>query len=381
MKLIPAWAAIPFLLPLLSGQAPSGQAGHKPAAAASIDRIAKEADAAREANKIDDAIALYKKGLALKPSWDEGAWYLGTLYYNLDDYAHGRDAFRRLTLLKPDLAVGWAMLGLCEFRTREYPDALPHLSRAIALGVESDQNISDVVHYHYALLLTRNGQYEDAMKTLAMFAQRGLTQPDYIEAEGLAALRKPLLPIELPPGERETVMDVGRALYDASALKTAEAAGEFKVLLEKYPTLPNLHYLYGSFLLFSDVDQGLAEIKKELETSPNHVPAMVTLASEYLRAQDFKTALPYAEKAVETDSHSFPAHAVLGRILSEGDLDPARGIKQLEMARLIAPSSPQVRMALASAYSKSGRKEDAAKERQEFLKLRKQADEGSKGTP
>ncbi len=365
---------VPVLAALSLAQA---QAPNK---ASAIERISKEADAAREANRVDEAIGLYKKGVALKPSWDEGWWYLGTEYYNLDDYANGRDAFRHLTVIKPDLALGWAMLGLCEFRTRDYHDSLAHLSRGVALGVESDQNISDVVHYHYALLLTRDAQYEDAMKILAMFAQRGLNQPDYIEAEGLAALRKPLLPAELPPVERESVMDVGRALYDASALKTAEADAEFKVLLEKYPTLPNLHYLYGSFLLFSDVDKGLAEIKKELEISPNHLPAMVTLASEYLRAQDFKAALPYAEKAVDTDSRSFPAHAILGRILSEGDIDPARGIKQLEFARQLAPGSPQVRMALASAYTKSGRKEDAAKERQEFLKLRKMADEGNKGT-
>ena len=345
-----------------------------------LDRISKEAETAREANRVDEAVALYKKGVALKPSWDEGWWYLGTEYYNMDSYSNGRDAFRHLTLIKPDLALGWAMLGLCEFRTHDYHDSLAHLGRGLSLGVESDQNISDVVHYHYALLLTREGQYEDAMKTLSVFAQRGLNQPDYIEAEGLAALRKPLLPTELPPTERETVMDVGRALYDASALKTAAAAAELEALIDKYPSLPNLHYLYGSFLLFSDVDRGLAEIKKELEISPNQIPAMVTLASEYLRSKDFKAALPYAEKAVATDSHSFPAHAVLGRVLSEGDIDPARGLKELEFARQLAPGSPQVRVALASAYSKAGRKEDAAKERQEFLKLRKMADEGNKGT-
>ena len=360
---------------LLCGQTPSRAAG------VSLDRISKEAEAARESNRVDDAIALYKKGVVLKPSWDEGWWYLGTLYYNLDNYSDGRAAFRHLTVIKPDLALGWAMLGLCEFQTREYHDALSHLGRSITLGVESDQNISDVVHYHYALLLTRDAQYEDAMKTLALFAQRGLIQPDYIEAEGLASLRKPLLPSELPPAEREVVMDVGRALYDASALKTAEADAEFKVLLDKYPKLPNLHYLYGSFLLFSNVDQGLTEIKKELELSPNHVPAMVTLASEYLRAQDFKAGLPYAEKAVQIDSRSFPARAVLGRILSEGDIDSARGIKELEAARQLAPGSPQVRIALASAYTKSGRKADAAKEREEFLKLRKLADASNKAAP
>jgi len=39
-----------------------------------------------------------------------------------------------------------------------------------------------------------------------------------------------------------------------------------------------------------------------------------------------------------------------------------------------------VRIALAKAYGKAGRKEDAARERQEFLKLRKEADEAA-GAP
>ena len=95
------------------------------------------------------------------------------------------------------------------------------MRRGIDLGIGADQKISDVVHYHFALLLTRNGEFEEAMKTLGMFAQRNSSQPDYVEAMGIAALRKPLLPNELPPSEREMVMDVGRAMYDASALKTA----------------------------------------------------------------------------------------------------------------------------------------------------------------
>ncbi len=120
------------------------------------------------------------------------------------------------------------MLGLCEFQTREYDKALQHLRHGIELGVAADQGISDVMHYHFILLLSRNGEFEEAMKNLAMFAQRHINQPDYIEAMGIAALRKPLLPSELPPTERELVMDVGRAMYDASALKTAEADDEFK---------------------------------------------------------------------------------------------------------------------------------------------------------
>jgi len=340
----------------------------------SVKQIQKEAEAARSANRIDAAIALYKKGVAIQPSWEEGWWSLGTLYYSLDHFAEARDAFRHLTAIQPAAGAPWAMLGLSEYEIKQYEPALLHLRRAADLRNGQEQSIADAANYHLALLLARFQEYEAAMKILGLFAQRELNDARYIEAMGIAALRKPLLPAETPAGDRQLIMDVGRVMYDAAALRTVEAGSEFKILVDKYPETPNIHYLYGSFLLFSDAAGGLAEMKRELEISPTHVPALVTIANEYIKRKDFKGGLPYAEKAVELEPQSFPAHTLLGRIYSEGDLDSARGLKELETARKLAPTSPQVRIALATAYAKVGRKDDAARERQEFLKLRKDLD-------
>ena len=348
-----------------------------PAAAqqqSALDRIQKQAEAARADHRVDEAIALYKKGVALKPSWDEGWWSIGTLNYDLDHFEEARDAFRHLTAIKPEVAVPWAMLGLCQYETRQYDQALGNLRHGVALGLGQDKSIADVANFHLALLLTRFEEYEASMKVLSLFAQRNQNHPSYIEAMGIAALRKPLLPAEVPPTDHLLIMDVGRVMFDAAALRTTEAGAEFKVLVEKYPATPNIHYLYGSFLMFSDADAGLAEIKKELEISPAHVPALVTIANEYIQRKQYKDGLAYASKAVELEPQSFPAHAVLGRIFAEGDIDLARGLQELEEARKLAPTSPQVRIALATAYTKAGRKEDAARERQEFSKLRQALD-------
>lgn len=345
--------------------------------APTLERIQKQAETARAAQRVAEAIQLYKKGVALQPSWDEGWWALGTLYYELDRFDEGRTAFRRLTVVKPDVGLPWAMLGLCEYETKHYEDALEHLRHGSDLGVDQDQAISAVAHYHLALLLTRFTEYEAAMKLLSVFAQRNVNSPSYVEAMGIAALRKPLLPMEVPPAEHQLVMDTGRVMYDGAALRTAEAAAEFKILLDKYRDTPNLHYLYGSFLLFSDADGALAQLEKELEISPAHVPAMVTVANEYIQRKQYKEALPYARKAVELEPQSFPAHTLYGRVLVEGGFDLQRGLAELEEARRLAPSSPQVRIALATAYTKAGRKEDAAREREAFSKLRQQIDSKS----
>jgi len=373
------WLAVIVLWILNTVAAQDAKQRPQTNSAPQLERISKQAEAARNDHRIDDAIALYKRGLAIKPSWEEGWWYLGSIYYDLDRYDDARDAFRHLTAVNPKAGPALAMLGLCEFETKKYDTALSHLGQAFTLGVPQDDQFADVARYHYAVLLTRYEHYEEAMKVLTVFAQRNLNQPDYVEAMGLAALRKPLLPSEMPPTERELVMDVGRTMYDGAGLRASQAASEFKILLAKYPSEPNIHYLYGSFLLFSDADAGLTELQKELEISPAHVPALVTIAAEYIRRHDFKAALPFAEKAAAIDPQSFAAHTMLGRVLCEGGLDDARGLKELELARQLAPASPQVRIALATAYSKVGRKDDAARERQEFLKLRKQNDESGPG--
>ncbi|HUO27878.1 MAG TPA: tetratricopeptide repeat protein [Bryobacteraceae bacterium] len=352
-----------------------------PQTPAEVRHIQTQAEAARQHNRVDEAIALYKKGVAIAPGWEEGWWALGTLDYTLYQYSEARDAFRHLTALQPNAGAGWALLGLSEFEIKQYDQALQHLHRASELHTGQDQAIADDANFHLALLLTRDQEYEESMKLLSLFGQRNMNDAKFVEAMGIAALRKPLLPSEMVPTDRQLVMDVGRVMYDAAALRTTEAGAEFKILVDKYPDTPNIHYLYGSFLMFVDADNALREMKKELEISPAHVPAMVTIANEYIQRKDYQAALPYAQKAAELEPQNFPAHAVLGRVLAESGMDVPRGIRELEEARKLAPGSPQVRIALSTAYAKADRKEDAARERREFLKLRQEADSAESQNP
>jgi len=59
---------------------------------------------------------------------------------------------------------------------------------------------------------------------------------------------------------------------------------------------------------------------------------------------------------------------VLGRVLLElGQID--RAVKELEEGVKLAPSSPEMHFALARAYTRAGKKEEAAREREIFKKL------------
>jgi tetratricopeptide (TPR) repeat protein len=341
----------------------------------SFDVISKKAEEARQANNAATAIDLYQQVLKLKPTWSEGWWYLGTLYYDSDQYPQGRDAFRRVTLQEPKLAVGWAMLGLCEFETKDYDRSLEHLRRASILGMDPEQGFYEVARYHEALLLTRSGDFDAAIAVLArLIGTNTQASPKLIEAMGLACLFKPVLPTEYNPSEREFVLSVGRAMAAAAARHGPDAAAALQTIVAEHPTAPQLHYLYGLVLLSSDSDKALEMLKQELTISPAHEQALISIAGEYLKRTEYQTALQYAEKAVEANSRDFATHAMLGRVLAEGDLDTLRGLKELETAAHLSPNSVQVHFALATAYAKAGRKEDAARERAEFLRLRSETD-------
>src|SRR5215510_13455057 len=106
---------------------PSGQSNKQSGAA--FDEAVKNADQAREAGRLDEALDLYGKALQMRPNWTEGWWYAGTILYDRDRYPDARDAFRNLVALEPKRAHAWGMLGLCEYQTREYDRAVNSLQR------------------------------------------------------------------------------------------------------------------------------------------------------------------------------------------------------------------------------------------------------------
>src|SRR6266699_2033243 len=114
------------------------------AAPAQFSELSKEAASAREQNKTEDAIKLYRECVRLRPAWAEGWWYLGTLLYEGDRYGDAEDALKQFVKLESNAAPGWAMLGLSEYETRDYEHSLEHLQRAASLGFGSNPQIAEV---------------------------------------------------------------------------------------------------------------------------------------------------------------------------------------------------------------------------------------------
>jgi predicted Zn-dependent protease len=205
---------------------------------------------------------------------------------------------------------------------------------------------------------------------LSEFVREGRESPKIIEAFGLTMMRMPFLPHELPPDKRDQALIAGRAGFDMAASRRDEARKAFDELLARYPDAPNVHYVHGVFLLNQDSDAALEEFRRELKNSPSHVPSLLQMAFEYMKRNDRETALPLAEKAAQLAPKLYPARNVLGRVLLElGQVE--RAIQELEEGVRLAPNVPEMHYALARAYTRAGRKQDAARARETFQRLEK----------
>ncbi len=336
--------------------------------AAEFDRIVASATEARQAEQWEQAIALYAQAVQLKPDYVEGYWYQGAAYYTLDEYEKARDAFRRVLRLAPKNGAAYAFLGLSEFGLKEYDRALQHLLQSRTLGVGDAPELGSMARYHAAILMTRMEQYEQALQTLGEFAAEGNDNPRVIEAMGIATLRLPMLPVEVPPERREMILMAGRASYMMATRNTASAETAFKALVARYSETPNVHYAFGVFLLQEQGAKAIDEFKRELELQPAHPASLMQIAYEYLQESQAETALPWARKAVTAAPKDFAARKALGQALLEtGETDAA--IKELQTGISLAPDSPSLHFQLARAYQRAGRLEDAERERAEFTRL------------
>jgi predicted Zn-dependent protease len=94
------------------------------------------------------------------------------------------------------------------------------------------------------------------------------------------------------------------------------------------------------------------------------------MAFEYLKRNEYETALPLAEKAAQLAPNLYPARNALGRLLLElGQVE--RAVRELEEGARLAPSVPEMHYALARAYTRAGRRQDAARARETFQRLEK----------
>jgi len=112
----------------------------------SFSKLSKQAAEARDADRLEEAVALYARALALQPKWVEGWWSLGTLEYDRDHYAKAAQDFEKLIALDSKNGTAHAMLGLCQFELSRDAPALKNLLPQQDYSLRSGTARSDRKH-------------------------------------------------------------------------------------------------------------------------------------------------------------------------------------------------------------------------------------------
>lgn len=337
----------------------------------SFEDLSSRAKQAYEANHDDEARQLFSAAVKLQPQWAEGWWALGMLDYDHDRYAECRDELNRMVALDSSAVPGWALLGLCEFRIKEYDRSFEHLKKAHMMVSARDGGgpLLDMANYHLAMLLTQQGAFEVAQEIFVRVALRVRDNPEMMFATGVASLRMPILPADVPDDQRDVVTLAGKSFWDLSIEPPDKAEADFKQLLSRYPDFPNVHYFYGTFLGARHPELSTAEFLEEIRVNPDSVPARVQLALRYLVESKPDEALKYAKDAAKRSPDSVGAQLALGEALrATGDEEHA--LSAYLAAERLDPISPKVRLYVSNSYRALGRTDEMRREQAEYQRLK-----------
>lgn len=333
-----------------------------------FDDLASRAAAARDQGNLPLAVELYSKAEQLKPDWAEGWFYLGLLQYSSNAFPPAIDAFNHFLLIQPGVAPALALRGLSEFETAAYDDALRDLEQGVAQGAANEPRNEQIIRYHFAQLLTRAGRFEDAINQYQFFAAKHINNPDLQLGLGLAGMRVQALPKDTPPENRAFLQSVGNAGYTFLSGDSDGAQKQFNQLIAGNPSSPELFFFYGVLLFSHSPDLAIDQFRNEVALAPGNAYTHAMLAYSLMIAGRYAEAQPDAERALAAAPDMEMAQIALGRSLAEAG-DTQRAAELLNQVLQRDPDNLEAHMGLAAIYSRSGRREDAYRERKVCLGL------------
>ena len=169
---------------------------------------------------------------------------------------------------------------------------------------------------------------------------------------------------------------------DASEMqgKWDDAEKAYRKILEQNPRYPGIHFRLARLLLSKPnptpdfAEQAKQELQAELAIDPSNAGAEYVLGELARQAQDLPAAEQHFLKATQLESNFADAYLGLGMSLL-AEKKYAEAVAPLEKAVKLQPGNPAGHYSLATAYSRTGRKEDADRE----FALQQQATEHAGG--
>jgi tetratricopeptide (TPR) repeat protein len=146
-----------------------------------------------------------------------------------------------------------------------------------------------------------------------------------------------------------------------------QAEKDYRKILDENPRYPGVHFRLARLLLSQPnpgpdfQDQAKKELRQELEIDPADAGAEYVLGELARQGQDLVEAVRHFTKATELNPSFGDAYLGLGvSLLNEKQY--AEAVAPLEAAVKLQPGNPAAHYGLATAYGRTGRKEDAERE-------------------
>jgi tetratricopeptide (TPR) repeat protein len=149
--------------------------------------------------------------------------------------------------------------------------------------------------------------------------------------------------------------------------KWDQAEKDYRTILEKNPRYPGIHFRLARLILSRPspppdfAEQAKKELQQELAIDPANAGAEYVLGELARQAQDLDEAVKHFSQAIELNPNFADAYLGLGMTLLAEKKFP-EAVAPLEKAVKLQPANPAGHYSLATAYARTGRREEADRE-------------------
>lgn len=294
-----------------------------------------------------EAIASYRKAMALNPTMPRLRFNLGLAYFKAADYKQALEQFKPLLKTLPsdsDEAQRLVLLiGMSHYGLGEFAASTPYLKQA---ADRDTQNLTLLLTLAHSCLLSR--QYPCVLDAFHRI-------------------------VSLNAESAEADMLVGEALDEMK--DTSGATREFRAAVAANPKEPNVHFGLGYLLwMQGQTHEAAQEFQAELDNDPEHIQAMLYLADSYIQTNRFEEARPLLEKQVKINPSNSMGHLDLGIVYAEAS-QREEAARQFKLAIALKPDDVKAHYRLARLYRSMGKTGEAKTELDKSKALNQTADE------
>src|SRR5579872_2291355 len=305
-----------------------------------------EARRLSQQGKYNEAISALHQLESAHPDLKGLSHELGTAYYKMGDYANAIAFLKKALRENAGDSEAEQLLGLSYYLSQRPAEAIPELEKVQTWYASANVDAA----YILGICYIQTKDYPNARKAFAKM-------------------------FDVPAESAASYLFTARMLLRQDFGPVAEEYAHKAVALD--PKLPLAHQLLGELYLYhSQVEEAIAEFRKELEINPGNAAAYYKLADGYSRVQKFDEAERLLQRSIWLDSTSTGPYILLGKVLEKkGETELA--VRALQRALAMDPNNPIPHHLLGQAYRDLGKNEDADRE----LKMAGQLEQGKNSKP